>query len=435
MKQPGNRVIRVGIIGFGTVGTALAGIVASHAVEIERRCGLKLVIGAVCCRGAIPPERVPAGAMAGGDWRALAASPQLDVIVETVGGTGVAREIVAAALSAGKPVVTANKALIAACGDELYALAAACGVPLGIEAAVAGGVPVIRAISEGTAGDRLLSVHGILNGTANFILTQMEREAAEFEAALAEAQRLGYAELDPARDIDGLDARDKIAILARLAFGGSVAVQAIPTAGIRELRAIDLVYARQLRCSIRLVAAAEKVDGAISLSVRPWLVRRDSMLARVEGINNAVFLEGEQTGTQMFYGRGAGGGATAIAVLADLIEIANDLRAGTLAHKKMQGFAEDVPLPLCAVPPAVPWYLRLVINDRPGVLAQIATLLAQRSINIDFVLQQPGLDKHHLPFVITVEPVSEPEMRRAAADLDASHLLLAPVVLLRMATE
>ncbi|MGH9519652.1 MAG: homoserine dehydrogenase, partial [Terriglobales bacterium] len=292
--------IGVGIVGYGTVGQATAQIIASHAHEITSRCGARLEVRAVCRRGAIPPAEVPAGARVCTDWREVIANPAIAIVVETIGGLTVAREVIEAALARGKPVITANKNLLAHHGESLFAQAAARGLPLGFEAAVAGGIPVIRALAEGTAGDRIRSVYGILNGTSNYILSRMAAAGIGFAPALAEAQRLGYAEPDPSADVEGLDARDKLAILARLAFSASIAPAAIPTTGIRAIEAIDLLYARRLNSTIRLVGAAERdAAGRCAISVRPWLVPEHSLLAQVHGVNNAVFLEGERVGTQM----------------------------------------------------------------------------------------------------------------------------------------
>lgn len=431
MAEP-MKTVRVGIAGFGTVGRAVAAILQSHAHDIAQRCGARVHVSVVCRRSQMAAADVPAGAEAVQDWRRVVESPNVDLVVETMGGTGAARELALAALEHGKPLITANKNLLAAHGEQLMRLAQQQNLPLGFEAAVAGGIPVIRAIAEGTAADRLRAVYGILNGTANFILTRMEAEGAEFNVVLQEAQRLGYAEADPTADVDGIDARDKLAILARLAFGVRVLPTSIPTTGIRGLGVTDMIYARQLRSVIRLVGAAEYSDAGLALSVRPWLVDQRSMLAKVEGVNNAVFVEGERVGTQMFYGRGAGGDATAVAVLSDVMEIAGDWAAGRTSAKFAGGFLPTRDLLLCRVPAAVPWYLRLMIRDRTGVLARVAAILAEHGINIDFVLQQPGMNKERLPFVITVEPVSEPDLMRAIAAIDATDAVLEPVLPLRM---
>ena len=337
-----------------------------------------------------------------------------------------------AALEKGKPVVTANKNLLAEHGDELFSLAASRNLPIGFEASVAGGIPILRVIHESTAGDRLRAVHGILNGTANYILTQMESRAIEFDQALQEAQAAGYAEADPSLDIDGFDARDKLCILARMAFGGRLKVSDIPTYGIRQVRAIDIHSAHRLDSTIRLVGSAEQTEAGLEVSVRPWLVGCRSMLAKVEGVNNAVFLLGDKIGMQMFYGRGAGGDATGAAVVSDLIEIARDLAAGQLSAKKVSGFLDSHDVGICPKPRPVSWYLRLTVKDQRGIVARVAEVIAHRDINIDSLEQEPHLPKERLSFVITVEPVSEPIIQRAVGAINAFEFMLEPVLLLRV---
>lgn len=428
------KTVRIGIVGYGTVGQATADILHAHAADIERRSGAQIVVTAVCRRSPIS-QPVPGGSRSETDWHRVVEADDVDLLVETMGGTGIARDVVSTALAKGKPVVTANKNLLAAHGEELFRLAAQHHVPLGFEASVAGGVPVVRAIAEGTAGDRIIGVFGILNGTANYILTRMESAGLDFAEVLAEAQAAGYAEADPTFDVEGFDARDKLAILARLAFGGRVLPDQIPTFGITRISSVDLLYAHRLESTIRLVGAAELHQGKIELSVRPWIVHRSSMLAKVEGVNNAVFLEGERVGTQMFYGRGAGGNPTGIAVVSDLMEIAADFAKGKLAAKSAPGFCDAKELPLSAEPHPVPWYLRLTIRDRPGILARIAEMIAKEGINIDSVLQEPHMAKDALSFVITVEPVSEPVIQRAVAAINACDFLQSPVLLLRLQPE
>jgi homoserine dehydrogenase len=427
MKQ-----VRAGIVGFGTVGQATADIIAKHADLIAQRSGVRLDVTAVCRRSGVSNQDIPQGARAFTDWKLLLQDPSVDVVVETMGGTGESRQLVRAALEKGKPVVTANKNLLAEFGDELFALAATRNLPIGFEASVAGGIPILRVIHESTAGDRLRSVHGILNGTANYILTQMESRGIEFDEALAEAQKSGFAEADPAFDIDGLDARDKLCILARMAFEGRLSVARIPTHGIRHVRAIDIHSANRLDSTIRLVGSAEQTESGLELSVRPWLVSRRSMLAKVEGVNNAVFLAGDKIGTQMFYGRGAGGDATGAAVVSDLIEISRDLAAGQLSAKNISGFLNAQDLELCTHPRPVAWYLRLTVKDQRGIVARVAEVIAREAINIDSLEQEPHLPKNRVSFVITVEPVSEPVIRRAIETIDAFDFMVEPVFLLRI---
>ena len=427
MKQ-----VRVGIVGFGTVGRATAGIIANHADLIAQRSGIQLVVTAVCRRSAVPSGDAPAGARTFSDWKDLLKDPAVDVVVETMGGTGESRQLVRAALEQGKPVVTANKNLLAEHGDELFSLAAARRLPIGFEASVAGGIPILRVIHESTAGDRLRSVHGILNGTANYILTQMETRGIEFAEALSEAQAAGFAEADPSFDIDGQDARDKLCILARMAFEGRLDVARIPTYGIRHVRAIDIHSANRLESTIRLVGSAEQTDAGLEVSVRPWLVSRRSMLAKVEGVNNAVFLVGDKIGTQMFYGRGAGGDATGSAVVSDLIEIARDFAAGQMNPKNISGFLNSRELVLSQTPRPASWYLRLTVKDQRGIVARVAEVIAREAINIDSLEQEPHLPKDRVSFVITVEPVSEPVIRRAVDTIDAFDFMVEPVLLLRI---
>src|SRR5438132_2000919 len=427
MKQ-----VRVGIVGFGTVGRATADIIVKHADLIAHRSGVRLVVTAVCRRSSVQPQDMPAGACAVADWRRLLKDPNVDVVVETMGGTGESLELLRSSLEQGKPVVTANKNLLAEHGDELFRLAASHNLPIGFEASVAGGIPILRVIHESTAGDRLRAVHGILNGTANYILTQMESRGIEFDEALQEAQKAGYAEADPSLDIDGFDARDKLCILARMAFGGRLKVSNIPTYGIRQVRAIDIHSAQRLDSTIRLVGSAEQTETGLEVSVRPSLVGRRSMLAKVEGVNNAVFLLGDRIGMQMFYGRGAGGDATGAAVVSDLIEIARDLAAGQLSAKKVSGFLDSHDVGICQKPRPVSWYLRLTVKDQRGIVARVAEVIAHHDINIDSLEQEPHLPKERLSFVITVEPVSEPIIQRAVEAINAFEFMLEPVLLLRM---
>jgi homoserine dehydrogenase len=426
-----NRV-RIGIAGYGTVGRSTAEIISTHADVIAQRAGVRLEVTAVCRRSGVKRKDVPAGARAVSDWSELVTAEDVDVTVETMGGIDEARQLVLASLKHGKPVVTANKNLVATHGDEFFALAASQNLPIGFEASVGGGIPILRVIHESTAGDRLRAVYGILNGTSNYILTQMESRGIEFELALTEAQKAGYAEADPTFDIDGLDARDKLCILARMAFGGRLKVSMIPAYGIRQVRAIDVHSANRLDSTIRLVGSAETTETGIEISVRPWLVSRRSMIAKVEGVNNAVFLVGDKIGTQMFYGRGAGGDATGAAVVSDLIEIARDLAAGQMSAKKISGFLDSHDIEICKNPRPVSWYLRLTVKDQRGIVARVAEVIARHNVNIDSLEQEPHLPKDRVSFVITVEPVSEPTIRAAVDAINAFGFMVEPVLLLRV---
>lgn len=426
------KTVRIAIVGFGTVGRATADIVSHHSDLISKRSGVQLVVTAVCRRQPIQPEDAPPGARILTAWRELLDAPDVDVIVETMGGTSDSLQLLRGALEHGKPVVTANKKLLAEHGDELFALAVARNLPIGFEASVAGGIPILRVIHESTAGDRLRALHGILNGTSNYILTQMESRGIDFDQALAEAQLAGYAEADPTFDIDGQDARDKLCILARMAFGGHLDVNRIPTSGIRQIRSADFHWAGENDRTIRLVASAEQTPSGLDLSVRPWLVSRRSMLAKVEDVNNAVFLVGDRLGTQMFYGRGAGGDATGAAVVSDLVEIARDLAAGRLSAKNVVGFLDPHELPLAAEPKPAGWYLRLMIHDEPYIIARVAETLSSEDLNIDSVTQIPHSPKDRIPLFFTVEPIPEPNVRRAVEKINQFSFMVEPVLLLRM---
>ena len=424
--------VRVGIVGFGTVGQATAQLLAANADLIEERSGVRLAVTVVCRRTPIPAELIPAGARACASWTDVVSAPDVDVVVETIGGNGIPREVVNRALISGKPVVTANKALIAKYGDEILAHAGERHLPVGIEATTAGGIPIVRALRRSATSDQVIKIYGVLNGTVNYILSRMETEGLEFQAALTAAQQAGYAEADPSLDIDGIDARDKLCILARMAFNLRLHPEDIPVTGVRQVSQVDLQYARRLGGRIRLVGAAEHQDDGIAVTVRPWLVPQNSMLGKVEGVFNAIFVEGERSGTQMFYGRGAGGPATSTAVVADLIGIAQGMASKTPGRNPMPGFGPISALPLTTSGTSCEWYLRLSVRDHPGILARVASVLAELEINIDSVLQEPHLPKERLSFVITVETVSERTIRMAIERINQFEFLTEPALLVRM---
>ena len=414
--------VRIGIVGYGTVGKGTADGILANSDEIAARTGARLRVAAICRR---TPTAPPDGARAFTDWNELVSSPEVDVVVETVGGTTTAFDIVRRALELGKPVVTANKNLMANHGDAIFALAQQKNVPVGIEASVAGAVPIIRVLAESTSGDRLRALRGILNGTSNYILTRMEQDGLTFDDALKFAQQAGYAEADPTFDVDGIDARDKLSILARLAFRCQAAPAKIPTIGIRQVSAVDIRYARSLESRIRLLASAEISGEDVSLSVRPWVVSKQLILSSVEGANNAILIEGERSGTQMLYGPGAGAGPTGVAVLSDLMTIATDFAHGRVAFREAVAVTSR-PLRLGAMRRPVPWYLRLTVKDEPGIIARVADAIAKHKGNIDSVLQDPGMKKAPLSFVITLEPSLEPAIGDAVREIDAMPFMAQP---------
>src|SRR5580704_16140641 len=397
------RTVHVGIVGFGAVGRATAKIISQHADLIERRSGVRLEVAIICRRSSVKPQDVPSGARCVSDWREVVRAPEVDVIVEVMGGTTESLQLVRAVLESGKPVATANKNLLAEHGDQVFALALSRNLPIGFEACVASSIPIVRVMHESTTGDELFAVYGIMNGTANYILTQMEERGIEFDTALKEAQAEGYAEADPSLDIDGVDSRDKLCILARMAFGGRLNISGIRTSGIRQIRAADVRAVNRLDSTIRLIGSAENTESGVEISVRPWMVSRHSMLARVQGVNNAIFVTGSKIGTQMFYGRGAGGDATGAVVVSDLIEIARDLVQGHLRARSAVGFVDSPELKICENPRPVRWYLGLNVKDQRGVVASVAEVIARYDIHLESLGQEPPVPKDELSLGITVE--------------------------------
>jgi homoserine dehydrogenase len=424
--------VRIGIVGFGAVGRAAANIISQHRGLIEERSGVKLEVTAICRRSEVKPQDIPDGARFVSDWRQLVRAQDVDIVVEVIGGTTQSLQLVRAALEAGKPVVTANKNLLAEHGDSIFKLAASRNLPIGFEGSVASSIPIVRVIHESTTGDQLSAVYGIMNGTANYILTQMENRGIEFDKALKEAQDEGYAEADPSLDIDGVDSRDKLCILARMAFGGKLNISRIRTCGIRQIRGADVRAVNRLDSTIRLIGSAENTESGVEVSVRPWMVDRHSMLARVQGVNNAIFVSGSKIGTQMFYGRGAGGDATGAVVVSDLIEIARDLVQGHLRARSAVGFVDSPELKICENPRPVRWYLGLNVKDQRGVVARVAEVIARYDIHLQTLGQEPRVSKEELSFGITVEPVSDPLVCRAVDEINALDFITRPVLLLRI---
>jgi homoserine dehydrogenase len=432
MKSDSEGIVRVGLIGFGTVGRAFARLLAREAPDLALRRGVSLSLAAVGTRGA-ETKRDP-GLGAGVRWTEDLASvttdPGLDLVVELLGGIEPANGLIRAALGAGKSVVTANKMLLARHGTALQDLALEKSVGLGIEAAVAGGIPILRALRSSFTGDRVTAVSGILNGTCNFILTEMETTGRSYADVLAEAQRLGYAEADPASDVEGDDAAYKLALLARLAFGRDVSVDQIAREGITRLLPCDFVYAKRLGRTPRQLAVARVApSGHLLLSVRTHFVSETSLLAKVTGPFNAVEVRGESGGPFVFSGRGAGGDPTATAVLADVVEIA---RRGAPTTPPL-GFASLEPCtPATSDEFVSPFYLRFVVRDRPGIIAELARILADHGANIDAVFQAPYEDKSALPFVVTLEPVSGRALAAALAAIGSLDFHVVPPLALPM---
>lgn len=419
--------VGIGVIGLGNVGLGTLEILAGNARSIEEKLGFPLKAQAVCSRAADKKQLPDLGypVTRTNDWNEVVRHPEIDIVVEAVGGTGVAAQIVEAALRARKSVVTANKELMAARGAELWELANQNGVNLAMEASVAGGIPIHTVLREGIAGDRLLELYGILNGTSNFILTEIEKSGAAFEAVLSEAQQLGYAEADPSADIDGLDARSKLAILAALAFGEKLSPAEIYTEGIRRITPIDFQYAHQLQHTIRLLCVARRAEEGLLLSVRPSLIPQSAILAHVKGAYNAVWIRGAYGEDTFYYGRGAGPKPTGVAVVSDLMRVAREIRFGSpervspFAHERLNQYK-----PISAPGQLQPYFLRFRVEDKPGIIAALAAILAKKHIGIDAVLQLPREDWRDLPFVITTEPAQESSLRDALVEIRGLDFLV-----------
>ncbi len=414
--------IGVGIVGLGNVGSGTLRVLRENAESIAGKLGFPLKVRAICSRSV--HEKAPGEAdlhpeaFRTRDWRELIARPDVAVVAELVGGTTAAKEIVEAAIDAGKSVVTANKELIAESGADLWRRAAAGNVRLAMEAAVAGGIPILTALREGIAGDRVEALMGILNGTSNFILTEMERRGESLDEILKEAQELGYAESDPSADIDGFDARSKLAILAALAFGVRIDPQRIPVEGIRRIGPVDFTYADRLGHTVRLTASARSGADGLRLRVGPALIGKETILAGVMGSYNAVWVRGRHGEDTFYYGRGAGPAPTGVAVVSDLMAAARAVGAQApggappFAYRALAEYA-----PATAGAEQHRHYLRFRVRDRPGIIAELAAILAEHRISVDAVLQEPRFDKRSLPFVITVEAA-----RRGAVDAATAQM-------------
>ncbi|HTW26906.1 MAG TPA: homoserine dehydrogenase [Acetobacteraceae bacterium] len=428
------RPLSIGVAGLGTVGGGVLRLLRDNAEVVAARAGRPVAVTAVSARDRARDRGMP---LSGLRWYddpvALAADPAVDAVVELIGGSdGPARALVEAALAHGKPVVTANKALLAVHGAELAALAEQAGVPLAFEAAVAGGIPVIKALREGLAGNRITRVVGILNGTCNYILTTMQERRREFSEVLAEAQKLGYAEADPSFDIDGIDAAHKLAILAALAFGRPVAFESVHVEGIRQVSALDIAFAGELGYRIKLLGIARRTEAGIEARVHPCMVPHSAPIARVDGVFNAVVAEGDFAGRIMLEGRGAGAGPTASAVVADLIDLARG--RATPVWGAASGALTDAP-DLAMAAHIGPYYLRLMVVDRPGVIADVTAVLRDVGVSLESMLQRGRAPGEAVPVVLVTHETREAAMRAALDDIAALDSVLEPPMLIRIEPE
>ena len=437
--------IQIGLLGIGTVGAGTFAVLTRNQAEIRRRAGRGIEIAMVA-----DLDTVRAAAIVGpgievvADARSVIANPAIDIVVELIGGTGIARTLVLEAIAQGKHVVTANKALLAVHGNEIFAAAQARGVMVAFEAAVAGGIPIIKSLREGLTANRIEWVAGIINGTTNFILSEMRAKGLDFADVLKEAQRLGYAESDPTFDIEGVDAAHKVSIMSAIAFGVPMQFDKAHIEGITQLQATDIRYAEQLGYRIKLLGITRRREGSatghggaggIELRVHPTLVPSKRLIANVEGAMNAVMVQGDAVGTTLYYGKGAGAEPTASAVVADLVDITRLATADPdhrVPHLAFQPNAmSDTPI-LDINQVVTAFYLRLVVADEAGVLSRITTILADNGISIDAVLQRESTEgERQTDLIILSHDTVEGRMRQALAQMQALPTVLAPIVSIR----
>ena len=413
--------VNLGMIGGGTVGSGVFHAWQKNGALMAARLGVKLVFRKVAVKAFDEPRPYPiARHLMTTDWQEVVNDPQIHVVIELVGGTGIAKTMVLAALAQGKTVVTANKALLSAHGKELFAAAAKSGANLYYEASVCGGIPIIKSLREGFVANQFPAIYGIVNGTCNYILSRMKAEGADFGAVLADAQKLGYAETPPDLDIDGHDAQHKIGILASLAHGFWVNHHEIHTEGIRDVSKIDMQFAEKLGYNIKLLGIAKQISGkksGVQVSVYPTLIPNAHVLASVNGVFNACFVRGDVVGDTLFYGRGAGKDATASAVLSDVADAALDLKNGGkariapfVAHAK----AGRV-MPMDEI--VSRYYVRFSVVDQPGVLAKISTIFAAAKIGISSVIQPEGHEGESVPLIFMIHDAPNAAMRKALAKI------------------
>ena len=419
--------MRIGICGLGTVGSGLFNLLESNRAEIERKVGRDIILSQVGCRRDHPDCDLSSTNVTR-DIFEVANNPDVDVLVELIGGTDVAKDLVMQAISNGKHIVTANKALIALHGDEVFSAAEQAGVSVHYEAAVAGGIPIVKSIREGLAGNTIEWVAGIINGTTNFILTEMSREGSNrsFDDVLSEAQALGYAEADPTFDVEGIDAAHKLTILAAIAFGVPLNFSAMYTEGISAISADDIKFADELGYCIKHLGIARQSGDGLELRVHPTLVEKDQMLAQVNGVMNAVMVGSDAAGSTMYYGAGAGAGPTASSVMADIIDI---VRGGKLPDL---GFVSLAPPGILAIEKIrCSYYLRLGVVDQAGVMANVSTILSRHRVSIEALIQKDAR-RGDAQIVILTDEVLESEMVDAISEIESNEAVTSKVSMIRV---
>ncbi len=431
--------VNVGILGLGTIGTGVAKVLIHNQEIIRRRLGFPLNLKRAADIDLTRDRGVKlAEGVLTNDAASVIKDPEIDIIVELIGGYDLAKRFILEAIANRKHVVTANKALLAVHGEEIYAAAAARGVSVSFEASVGGGIPIIRAIREGLAANKIESIYGIVNGTCNYILTKMTDEGRDFDDVLKEAQRLGYAEADPSFDVGGIDSAHKLAILASLSFGTPVPFDEIYKDGITEVTPLDIAFAKEFGYKIKLLAITKLADGQIEARVHATMIPEDTLLATVDGVYNAIFVEGDAVGETLYYGKGAGELPTASAVVGDLMELARDVYMGRPDRVPPMGFvgSERRHLPVKKMEDIESlYYLRFMAMDRPGVLSKIAAALGDHHISIESVLQKGRKAGGAVPVVMMTHRALERDVRAALARIEQMSDIVEKTVLFRVEDE
>jgi homoserine dehydrogenase len=429
--------INVGLLGIGTVGGGTFTVLSRNEAEITRRAGRPIRVVQVADKNLELARQVTGGKVAvTDDAFAVVSNPEIDIVVELIGGYGIAKELVLKAIENGKHVVTANKALLAVHGNEIFAAAQAKGVMIGFEAAVAGGIPIIKALREGLTANRIQWIAGIINGTTNFILSEMRDKGLSFADVLKEAQRLGYAEADPTFDVEGVDAAHKLTIMSAIAFGIPMQFDKAHIEGISKLDAADIKYAEQLGYRIKLLGITKRRKAGVELRVHPTLIPAKRLIANVEGAMNAVLVQGDAVGSSLFYGKGAGAEPTASSVIADLVDITRMKTSdpeNRVPHLAFQPDAvADTPiLPMAEV--ECGYYLRMRVEDKPGVLADITRILADQQISIDAMIQrEPAEGEQQTDIIILTHIAREAQVDAAIAKIEALPVLSGKIIRLRL---
>ncbi|MDI6864503.1 homoserine dehydrogenase [Thermodesulfovibrio yellowstonii] len=421
MKQ-----FKVGIIGFGTVGTGTAKIILSQKELIKKRTGIELILKKVADKDIKRPREIslPEGVLIPDAWEIIN-DPEIDVVVELVGGIHPAKDFIIEALKKGKHVVTANKALLAEEGNEIFSIAKEKGLQIGFEASVGGGIPIIKVMREGLVANKMLAIYGIINGTTNFILTKMTNEGIDFQDALRQAQELGYAEADPTLDIEGIDSSHKITILASLAYGIPLSFNKTYCEGITKITAQDIAFAREFGYKIKLLAITKILDGEIELRVHPTMIPEDYLIAKVDGVFNAIYVEGDSVGATLYYGRGAGSMPTGSAVVSDIVDIAKG------ANSLPLDFSEKYSVkPIEEIESM--YYFRFTALDRPGVLSKISGVFGQHNISIASVIQKGRSKAGAVPLVILTHKAKEKDVLEALEKIDKLPVVAAKSVFIRV---